>query len=73
MIEIIGKEIEIYKVKLLLFMTIAGGSWVYALKLFSISYGVVLVLIFAVSSFGVFLNVSKLGHIQKELKRLRND
>jgi len=73
MIEIIGKEIEIYKVKLLLFMTIAGGSWVYALKLLPIPYKAVLVLIFALSSFGVFLNVSKLGHLQKELKRLKND
>ncbi len=31
-VDIIGKEIEVYKVKVFLFTAISGGSWVYAFK-----------------------------------------
>ncbi len=72
-LEIIGKEIEIYKVKLLLFMAVAGGSWVYALKLSMVAYKMMHILSFAISSFGVFSNISKLSLVQKELERLKND
>ena len=72
-IDIIGKEIEIYKVKLLLFTSIAGGSWIYALKFDSIiSYVTVLWFVFLISIIGIFLNVSNLSDLQKELKEIKN-
>ncbi len=71
-LEIIGKEIEIYKIKLFLFMAIAGGSWVYTLKFTSVAYKIMLIAAFAVASFGTFLNMSKLSNLQKDLERLKN-
>ena len=72
-IDIIGKEIEIYKVKLLLFMAIASGSWVYIVKFDNITFIVLLIFTFIVSSFGIYFNVLKLSDLQIELKRLKHD
>ena len=72
MIDIIGKEIEIYKTKLLLFMAIAGGSWVYAMKFEGTFFIFALFLGFVVSSYGIFLNILKLSDLEKELKGLKN-
>jgi hypothetical protein len=71
-LEVIGKEIEIYKVKLFLFTSIAGGSWIYVLKLDGFSYTVVLWFVFLISIIGVFSNVFKLSYLQKELKGIKN-
>ncbi len=71
-IDIIGKEIEIYKIKLLLFMAISGGSWLYALKIDGKVFTIILFLGFAISSYGIFSNILKLGDLQKELKGLKN-
>ncbi len=71
-IDIIGKEIEIYKTKLLLFTSIAGGSWIYAFKLDEISYLFILWFVFLISIMGIFLNLSKLSDLQKELQRIKN-
>ncbi len=72
-IDIIGKEIEIYKVKLLLFMAISGGSWVYIFKIDGVAFEIVLVLVFFIASFGIFSNVLKLSDLQRELKGFKND
>ena len=71
-IDIISKEIEIYKTKLLLFTSIAGGSWIYAFKLDEISYLFILWFVFLISIMGIFLNLSKLSDLQKELQRIKN-
>ncbi len=71
-IEVIGKEIEILKTKLLLFMAISGGSWVYALKFSGVVFTVALFFVFVVSGFGVFSNLLKLSDVQKELQGLQN-
>ena len=70
-LEILGKKIEIYKIKLFLFSAIAGGSWIYALKFTRLAYKFMLILAFALASFGTFLNVSKLSKIQKNLEGLQ--
>ncbi len=72
-LEVIGKEIEIYKIKLLLFMAAAGGSWVYILKFDKIVFIVVLIFTFVIASFGIYFNVLKLSDLQKELKGFKND
>jgi len=71
-LEIIGKKIEIYKVKLLLFMAIAGGSWVYALKLSEMVFVVLLFGVFIVAYYGVSLNMMGLSDLQFELERINS-
>ncbi|HIP59973.1 MAG TPA: hypothetical protein EYH01_06060 [Campylobacterales bacterium] len=71
-LEIIGKKIEIYKVKLLLFMAIAGGSWVYALKLSEMVFVVLLFGVFIVAYYGVSLNMMRLSDLQFELERINS-
>ena len=70
-IDVIGKKIEIYKVKLLLFMAVASGSWVYALKFDGISYVVMLWFVFLTSIIGIFLNMTKLSNMEKKLEETR--
>ena len=67
-IDIIGKEIEIYKVKLILFMGISGGSWVYMLKFENLALRFLPGVTFAMASFGIFSNVLKLSDIENKLK-----
>jgi len=71
-IDIIGKEIEIYKIKLLLFMAIASGSWVYALKFSTLLFIILLFGVFFMSCYGVMINILRLGDLQTELKGLKN-
>ncbi len=71
-LEVIGKEIEIYKVKLLLFIAVAGGSWVYAFKLDMLIFTSLLWFVFLVMVIGIFLNISKLSSLQKELKGFKH-
>ena len=68
LVEIVGKEIKIYKVKLLLFMAVASCSWVYIFKLEETILKVVLVLVFFVVSFAIFSNILKLIDLHLELK-----
>jgi len=72
-LDIIGREIEIYKIKLLLFMAIAGGSWIYILKFDKIIFVAVLTFTFVVASFGIYFNILRLSDLQKELKGIKND
>ncbi len=73
LVEVIGKEIEIFKIKLLLFMTIASGSWVYIFKMEETILKMILVLVFFVVSFAIFSNILKLIDLHMELKGLKND
>jgi hypothetical protein len=72
MVDVIGKEIEIYKAKMLLFTAISGGSWVYAFKLDGVIFTIALLLAFFISSYGIFSNVLKLSDLLNELKGLKN-
>jgi len=64
-LEIIGKKIEIYKIKLLLFTAIAGGmsETVFIVLLFGV---------FVVACYGVSLNVMRLTDLQFELEGISN-
>ena len=72
-IDIIGKEIEILKTRLILFLAISGGSWVYIFKLDLLFFKLILVTVFFVSSYGAFSNTIKLSELYKLLKGFRND
>ena len=53
-------------------MAISGASWVYVFKLDGVTFEIILFSAFAVSSLGIFTNVTKLSNSQKELKGLKN-
>jgi len=72
-IEIIGKEIEVYKLKLLLLMTIAGGSWVYIFKLNDFVLKSILAFVFFIVSYGIFSNILKVTDLHIQLKGLKDD
>ena len=72
-LEIIGKEIEIYKIKLFLFMAIASGSWVYIFKLEEVVLKAILILLFFIASYAIFSNILKLIDLHLTLKGLKND
>ena len=57
-IDIFGKRIEIYKAKMLLFVAIASGSWVYTVKLSESYLAILLLGVFVVSAVGIFINIS---------------
>jgi hypothetical protein len=70
-IEIIKVEVEIIKSKLLTFLAIASGSWVYAFKVDDTVFTKVLYISFAIGSYGVFLNILKLSDLHNDLKGLK--
>jgi hypothetical protein len=70
-VEIIKVEVEIVKSKLLAFLAISGGSWVYALKIDETLFKKVLFVCFAIASYGVFIGVLKLSDLHNELKGLK--
>jgi hypothetical protein len=71
--DIIGKKIEIYKAKMLLFVAIAGGSWIYAFKFSETFFTISLLAVFIISAIGIFNNVFKLSDLDRKLERIEND
>jgi len=63
-------DVEIVKAKLLTFLAIAGGSWVYAYKSETLLFGA-LWIAFTINAFGVFINLLKLGKLQTKLKETK--
>lgn len=73
-IDIIAKKLDIVKSKAIGFMAIAGGSWVYAIKINDVtilSFGIWLV--FALGAFGTIVNFLKMGELYKNLERIEDD
>jgi hypothetical protein len=73
-IDLIGKQIEIIKIKLFVFITVAGGSWVYVIKDDnSFLLNILLWFTFAICAFSLFLNMYRLGTYLKSLKEFENN
>ena len=70
-IDIIKVEVEIIKAKLLTFLTIASGSWVYAFKVDDALFTKMLYISFMISCYGIFVNILKLSDLHNDLKGLR--
>ncbi len=66
-LEVIKANVEVVKIKLLIFLAVASGSWVYAYKRQSI-FSLVLWVAFAINAYGVFTN---LGELQNDIKGVR--
>ena len=73
-IDLIGKKIDIIKSKSLGFMAMAGGSFVYAIKV-EISYvlNIGIWIVFALSVYGIIVNLKKFGNLYYDLERIEND
>ena len=67
-IEILKVEVEIVKSKLLVFLAVSGGSWVYALKVDVTLFKIVLLLSFSIAGYGVVINMLKLTDLHNKLK-----
>ena len=70
-IDIIKVEVDTIKAKLFTFLTIASGSWVYSFKVDDTTFMKVLYISFAISCYGVFLNLLKLSDLHDDLKGLK--
>jgi len=74
MIDIYYKSAELIYKKLLIFLAIAGGSWIYAIKAdeFDI-FAIVEWIAFVLSTIGIIINLAKYGKFQNKLEELEND
>jgi len=74
MIDIYYKSAELIYKKLLIFLAIAGGSWIYIVdknSLDIVSYSAFVV--FVLSGIGIIINLAKYGKFQKKLEEIEND
>ena len=63
-------QVDIAKSKLMAFLAIAGGSWVYGLRPdINAVFIIAAWLVFTVAVFGVFVNIVKLSEYEKMLKK----
>ena len=73
-INLLTKRAELIYKKLLIFLAISGGSWVYGLKSEQPPFlNVLIFLVFILSLIGIIVNLLKFGSIQKILKELSDD
>ena len=67
-IELIKVEVEIVKSKLLVFLAVSGGSWVYAFKVDAVLFKIVLLFCFSIAGYGVVINMLRLTDLNNKLK-----
>lgn len=73
-INLLTKRAELIYKKLLIFLAISGGSWVYGLKDGQSTFlNTLIFLVFILSLIGIIVNLLKFGSIQKILKELSDD
>ncbi len=70
--DIIVKQSEVINKKLIVYLSIAGGSWIYGTKE-SGTIGLVAFALFMLASVGAFMNLLKLSKIENELEELKKD
>ena len=70
--DIITKQSDVVNKKLLVYLTIAGGSWIYGTKESSF-IGLFAFVFFMIVSVGVFVNLLKLTEIENEIEELKKD
>ncbi|WP_456451554.1 hypothetical protein [Hydrogenimonas sp.] len=61
-------KVEIARVKLVAYLAIGGGSWMYVVQeKVNVVLGMAAWALFSLASVGIFLNLLKLSHIEKSL------
>ncbi|MEA1953344.1 MAG: hypothetical protein U9O24_03030 [Campylobacterota bacterium] len=69
--DIISKQADIVYKKMLVFSAVAGGSWIYGIKIGGyLGFFIWIVFLFAV--LGVVVNLSKHGTLYRELEDIKN-
>ena len=71
-LEKIKIRVDIIYKKLLLFIAMAGGSWVYGTKFADSLFSLLLFGFFIFISFGIIINILKLNDIEKQLRKENN-
>ena len=61
-------KFDIIKTKLLIFMAIAGGSWIYAIKTENQLIQYSATFLFIITSYGIINNLTKLGDLEKRME-----
>ena len=61
-------KFDIIKTKLFVFMAIAGGSWIYTLKIENKLIEYSATLLFIITSYGIINNLTKLGDLEKRIE-----
>jgi len=61
-------QFDIIKTKLLIFMAMAGGSWIYVLKTEDKLIQYSATFLFIITSYGIINNLTKLGELEKRIE-----
>ncbi len=69
--DIVIKQTDIIYKKIFIFIAIAGGSWLYGIKMDGY-LGLAIWFVFILSSIGVVVNLTKMGNLYKELEDFKN-
>lgn len=69
--DIIAKQSDIVYKKVFIFVAIAGGSWLYGIKMDGY-LGFIIWFVFVLSTIGVVVNLTKMGTLYTELEDLKN-
>lgn len=70
--DLIAKEAEIAHKKTVVYLAIAGGSWIYGVKEEGL-IAIAIYIAFSLSTLGVVNGLFKVGRLEKEIKDLKND
>ncbi len=71
--DLISKEIEIIKAKMLCFLAVAGGSWIYSFKDISHIINILAIMLFMITSFGVISSMIKLSTLEQYIKTKKEE
>ena len=70
-IDIISKQAEIVYKKIFIFSAIAGGSWIYGIKINGY-LGLIVWIAFVLGTIGLVVNLTKQGTLYTELEEIKN-
>ena len=69
--DILIKQADIVYKKVLIFLAVAGGSWLYGVKTDGY-FGIVIWLTFILSVVGVITNLGRMGILYKDLEEIKH-
>jgi len=69
--DIVAKQSDIIYKKVFIFTAIAGGGWLYGIKIDGY-LGFIIWSVFVLSALGVVVNLTKMGILYKELEDIKN-
>ena len=74
-VDLLVKRADLIHKKMIVFLAVAGGSWIYVVKNEHIIpfLLILVVIVFSLASIGIVLNLLKYGAIQKLLEEIDNE